>query len=153
MTKELTKKEAINYLDLDYKAFENYIRFSKEIKGFKKSGRWYFKKKELDRWNNERKKGMVNLTIKEYEKCFEFAIKVVYGGSSLYQRTEMEASDNWITGILAENAFKKFMKKRFGITIYLDNTVHPGEITARDVIAIKKRKKKNEPKKIGRAHV
>ena len=146
MGKELSKREAIEYLDIDSKAFENYVRFSEEIRGYKKSGRWYFKKKELDRWKDERKKGMINLTIKEYEKCFEFAIKVVYGGSSLYQRTEMEASDNWITGILAEQAFKKFMKNRFGVTIYLDNKVHPGQITARDVVAVKKRKNKRKPK-------
>lgn len=146
MNKKLTKVEAVDYLGIEWKEFDNYTSFSEEIKGFKERRRWYFKKSELDRWNAERKKGTVYLTIKEYEKCFEFALKVVYGGAAIFQRTEMEAADNWITGIIAEHAFKKFMKKRFGIKIYLDEKVHPGKITPRDIVAIQKSKTKREPK-------
>lgn len=146
MAEDLTKREAIEFLNINDKEFDNYLYFSEEIEGFKKSGRWYFEKLKLKEWKDKKRKSTVYLTIKEYERCFEFALKVVYGGAAIYDRTEMEAADNWITGILAEQGFKKFMKRKFGVNIYLDNVVHPGEITPRDVIAIKKGKHKRPPR-------
>jgi len=77
----------------------------------------------------------------EYEKCFEFAIKMVYGGLSLHgirgKRTEVQAADDVILGILAEHAIKKFLKNNFQTEIELDETVHPNKITPQDFDKIK----------------
>jgi len=147
----LSRKEAIEYLRIPPKNFDNYFQFSKEIRGFKKGSRWHFNKNELDAWNNLKKKRTVKVTLSEYEKCFEFAIKMVYGGSSLHgmgrQRTEVQAADNWISGILVEYALKKFLKRKFNCKIYLDHKVHPGQITPPDITAVSKNGRIRKPKK------
>lgn len=142
MPDDLTKKEAIEYLDISDKCFENYFKFSQEIKGEKKSnGRWYFKKAHLESWKKLKEQRTINLSMDEYEKCFEFAIKMVYGGLSLHgirgNRTEVQAADDVILGILAEHAIKIFLKKKFGTKITLDEKVHPGQITPQDFDSIK----------------
>lgn len=72
----------------------------------------------------------------EYETCFEFALKMVYGGLSLNgirgQRTEVQAADDVILGILAEHAIKRFLLEKFSTKINPDEGVHPEEITPQD---------------------
>ncbi len=144
-------KEAVEYLDIDKKAFTNYFKNSGEIKSFKQGGRWKFKKSDLDAWKELKDNRTLTLNLKEYEECFEFAMKVVYGGSATFgnrrQRTEVQAVDNWILGIMVEKALKKFLKDKFNFEIVLDEEVHPGEITPRDIIGIKKNGRIEEPKK------
>ncbi len=142
MFKELTKKDAIKYLGIPDKDFENYFKFSKELEGYqKKNKRWYFKVSHLDKWKISKKSRTINLFMFEYEKCFKFAIKMVYGGLSLHgirgKRTEVQAADDVILGILAEYAIKKFLKNNFQIEIKLDEAVHPNEITPQDFDKIK----------------
>lgn len=136
MPEKLTKKEAISYLGIPDKYFDNYFKNSTEIKGEKERGKWYFEKSHLDEWKALKDKRTVNLSMSEYERCFEFAIKMVYGGLSLHgirgKRTEVQAADDVILGILAEHAIKRFLKKKFQIDIELDEEVHPGEITPQD---------------------
>jgi len=147
----MNSKEALEYLNIDKKAFENYFKKSGEIKAFKQGGRWKFKKKDLDEWNYLKNHRIITLTLEEYEKCFEFAMKVVYGGSAMFglgrSRSEMQAVDNWILGILVEVALKKLLKKNFNFDIILDDAVHPGRITPKDIVGIKKNGKISEPKK------
>ena len=61
---------------------------------------------------------------------------MVYGGLSLNgirgQRTEVQAADDVILGILAEHAIKNFLLKKFSTKIKLDEKVHPEEITPQD---------------------
>jgi hypothetical protein len=150
MVEELTRKEAIKFLDIPEKNFDNYFKSSKEIKGFKKGARWYFNKDELVSWNDLKKKRTINLTLHEYEKCFEFAIKMIYGGLSLHgirgKRSEVQATDDVILGILAEHAIKKFLKDRFNTEIELDEEVHTAYITPQDFHTIKDGKKFRPPK-------
>lgn len=133
---KLTKKETIKLLDIPEKYFKNYFEFSKEIPGVKVRNRWYFEKDVIDDWKKLRDDRIINLSLNEYETCFEFAIKMVYGGMSLHgirgERTEVQASDDVILGILAEHAIKKFLLKKFSTKIKLDEKVHPGEITPQD---------------------
>jgi len=133
---KLTKKEAIKFLDIPEKDFENYHKFSKEIEGVQINRRWYFYKDDLTAWKKLKKDRTIDLSIKEYEVCFEFAIKMVYGGLSLNgirgQRTEVQAADDVILGILAEHAIKTFLFKKFSTKIELDEKVHPEEITPQD---------------------
>ncbi len=136
MPKKISRKDAIKYLDIPEKDFNNYFQFSKEIEGEKLKGRWYFKKEDLDQFKIMKKQRTVNLKLREYEKCFEFAIKMVYGGLSLHgirgKRTEVQAADDVILGILAEHAIKIFLLNKFNVKIKLDEAVHPEEITPQD---------------------
>jgi len=142
MFEELTKKEAIKYLGIPDKDFENYFKFSKEVEGYQKSNRrWYFKTSYLDNWKVLKENRTIKLSMPEYKKCFEFAIKMVYGGLSLHgirgKRTEVQAADDVILGILAEHAIKKFLKNNFQTEIELDEVVHPNKITPQDFNRIK----------------
>jgi hypothetical protein len=147
---ELKLKEGVEYLGIPEKNFRNYLFTSEEIKHFKKSGKWFVKKSDLDAWKKLKEERTIILNLKEYEKCFEFAIEVVYGGSALFgirgQRSEMQAVDNWILGILAEYALKRFLKEKFNFDIVLDEEVHPGTITPKDIVGIIEKGKKREPK-------
>ncbi|MFA7245391.1 MAG: hypothetical protein WC070_04415 [Candidatus Magasanikbacteria bacterium] len=137
----LKKNDAITFLNINEGEFKNYSTFSNEIEGVKIKGRWYFDKEKLNIWKQLKKERTINLSIKEYETCFEFAIKMVYGGLSLNgirgQRTEVQAADDIILGILAEHAIKKFLYNKFSIDIKLDESVHPKEITPQDFDMIK----------------
>ena len=138
---EITKKEAIYLLGIDQKSFENYHQKSCELNGFKKNNRWYFDKHDILEWDSLRKLRTVQLSMKEYEECFEFAIKMVYGGLALHgirgQRSEVQAADDVILGILAEHGIKKFLKNKFDTEILLDEEVHPEHITPQDFDKIK----------------
>src|SRR3989344_6139591 len=126
----LNKKEALEYLGITEGEFNNYHQYSKEIKGvIGRRGWWYFNKNSLTSWKALKESRTFNLSVKEYEECFEFAIKMVYGGLSLNgirgQRTEVQAADDVILGILAEHAMRIFLAKNFFIHIKLDEKVHP----------------------------
>jgi len=120
---KLTRKEAIEFLDITEKDFKNYHESSKEIEGEKIRGRWYFDKQKLENWKRMKKDRTIFLSVDEYQKCFQFSIKMVYGGLSLNgirgQRTEVQAVDDVILGILAEYAIKNFLKNKFSIEIKL----------------------------------
>ena len=134
----LNSGEALGYLGISKKEFENYYKNSKEIKAFKERGRWKFKKGDLDEWKNLRNKRIVKLNLSEYEECFEFAIKMAYSGNSSRGtgirgvRSEMQVADDFILGILAEYGIKKFLKDKFEAVIKLDMDVHPERITPQD---------------------
>lgn len=137
----IKKREAIQFLGIPEKDFKNYHEFSQEIVGQKIGNNWYFDKNRLEEWKDLKEKRTINLSLKEYETCFEFAIKMVYGGLSLNgirgQRTEVQAADDVILGILAEHAIKKFLSEKFSTNINLDESVHPTEITPQDFHEIK----------------
>lgn len=146
---KLTRKQAIEYLEIPKKNFDNYFQNSKEIKGEKIRNRWYFNKKDIVSWKELKENRMVDLTVTEYQICFEFAIKMVYGGLALSgmggQRTETQATDNVILGILAERAVKNFLDKKFKTKVKLDEEVHPGEITPQDIVQVKDGREFREP--------
>ena len=68
----LSKKEAIEYLGIENKEFENYFKSGGEIKGKKVGARFQFKKSDLVCWNDLKKSRIVILNLKEYEKCFNW---------------------------------------------------------------------------------
>lgn len=140
---ELNRKEAISFLKIPEKNFDNYVKSSKEIEHYKKSNRYYFEKEELTRWKNLRKNRTVFLSLKEYQQCFVFAIQMAYtkksssGTGIRGVRSEMQTADDWILGILAEFALQKFVKEKYNKKIELDTEPHPKEgITAQDVVTI-----------------
>lgn len=150
---DFKKKEAIEFLGISEKQFENYFKYSEEITGYKEKNKWYFKKEELKKWKNTKKNRTIELSLEDYERCFEFAIRMVYGGMSLNgirgQRSEVQAVDDVILGILAEYAVKKFIKENFKVEIGLDEEVHTEKITPQDFVTVKKKGKKEKAPKIG----
>jgi len=138
----LNKKEAINFLNIPEKDFDNYFKSSKEIKGQKIGSRWFFKRNDLEDWNNIKKDRTVFLKLKEYEKCFEFAIKMAYSSKTSHGtgirgvRSEMQMADDFILGILAEHGVKKFLVDKFNFDIKIDMEVHPDHITPQDLDGI-----------------
>ncbi len=150
MKEKLTKKETLEFLNIPEKEFKNYFEFSKEIKGEKIGSRWYFDKQDITEWKKLKEDRTINLTLKEYETCFEFALKMVYGGLSLNgirgQRTEVQAADDVILGILAEHAIKNLLLKKFKTNIKLDELVHPEEITPQDFDEIEENGSFRKPK-------
>lgn len=141
MENMLSKKDAIEFLEIDEKEFDNYHSISEEIIGEKQRGRWFFSEQKLQYWKKLKIERTILLSIEEYQKCFQFAIKMVYGGLSLNgirgQRTEVQAADDVILGILAEHAVKNLLKKKFSTEIELDEEVHPEQITPQDFDKIK----------------
>lgn len=150
MDEKLNKKEAIEFLGIPEKDFKNYFESSKEIQGEKVGSRWYFDKNKLSDWKNLKNDRTIDLSEEEYEACFEFAIKMVYGGLSLNgirgQRTEVQAADDVILGILAEHAVKRFLNEKYSINVLLDEAVHPSEITPQDFDQIKEGETFRKPK-------
>lgn len=138
MAEVLLKKEAIEYLGINEKEFENYFKSSGEIKGFKDGARFKFKKSDLDCWKELKEDRTVILSMPEYVKCFEFAIKMAYSTKASHGtgirgvRSEVQMADDFILGILAEHGVQKFLKEKFGADIKLDMEVHPDHITQQD---------------------
>lgn len=152
LNEELTFKEAVNYLKVPEKHFRNYWLIGREMNGFKKNGRWFFKKSELDRWKKIKDEHSILLSLNEYEECFELAIKMAYSSKGGYgtgirgARSEMQIADDWILGILAEYAFRKFLIEKFGKVILLDTEAHPGRITEQDIQEIMEYGKARKPR-------
>lgn len=138
MTELISKKDAIELLKIEDKEFENYFRSSGELKGQKIGTRWYFDKQQLMDWKNLKESRTVILSLEEYEKCFEFAIKMAYGNNNSHGtgirgvRSEVQKADDFILGILAEMGVQKLLKDKFNITIKLDTEAHPDHITPQD---------------------
>lgn len=61
----LSKKEAIEFLRIDRKEFENYHKKSREIIGKKVKKRWKFNEKFLEEWKKKKKYHTVFLTRAE----------------------------------------------------------------------------------------
>lgn len=141
-TKALTKKEAITYLEISEKEFDNYFKSGKEFNGYKESNRWKFKVSELTKWKKLKSTRIVKLNRKEYQECFEFAVKMAYSGKGSAGtgirgvRSEVQMADDFILGILAEYGVRKFLLTKFNFEIKLDMEVHPSHITPQDVDGI-----------------
>ncbi len=152
MGEKITRKQAIEFLAIPEKDFDNYFKNSGEIKGAKEGARFYFEKDDLIKWNNLKKNRTVNLALKEYEKCFEFAIKMAYSTKASHgtgirgMRSEVQMADDFILGILAEQGVVKFMKEKFNVDIKLDTEVHPERITPQDFDGIMDKGKWREVK-------
>jgi len=150
----LTKKEAIEFLGLDDKIFDNYFKNAKEfpcIDRIGSRGRFLFYKSKLREWAEERKWRMVDLDKKDYAICLDFALAQHFKGYVLSdfgsgrQREFGQKITNWVKGQLGEIALKKFFKKEFGLNIKLDFEIRD-DIVPQDITGVFENGKLREPK-------
>lgn len=150
----LNKKEAVQFLGLSEKVFDNYFRNAGEFPCLPREndrGRFYFSKKVLEKWLESWKWRMIELTIEDYQLCLDFALAQHFRGYVLSdwgtarQREFGQKITNWIKGQLAEVAVKKFLKKEFSVEIELDFGIHDS-IVPQDVIGIKGKDRMRPPK-------
>ncbi len=153
MNKILTKKEAVDFLGLDEKLFENYFRNACEFSCMERAnkGRFYFDKENLQKWLDDFRWRTIELNMADYQLCLDFALAQHFRGYVLSdwgtarQREFGQKITNWIKGQLAEVAVKKFLKKEFGYDIELDFAIHD-QIVPQDIIGIAEKGKKRPPK-------
>ncbi len=139
----LTKADAIAYLGMDQKTFENYFEVAEEFHCQPRQGRgrFYFSREDLDRWKAERTRRMVELTMGDYSLCLDFALAQHFRGYVLSdwgtarQREFGQKITNWVKGQLAEVAVKKFLEREFNVVVELDFQIH-GEIVPQDIIGV-----------------
>lgn len=150
----LNKQQAIEFLNLDEKVFDNFFRNADEFSCLPREnnrGRFYFSKKDLEEWLESYKWRMVELTIEDYQLCMDFALAQHFRGYVLSdwgtarQREFGQKLTNWIKGQLAEVAVKKFLEGEFGVEIELDFEIHDS-IVPQDITGIVERGKKRVPK-------
>lgn len=149
----LTKKEAIEFLGLEDKIFENYFRSAGEFSPLPREGRgrFYFSKKALSEWLEGHKWRTATLNRDDYQLCLDFALAQHFRGyvlsdwGSARQREFGQKITNWVKGQLAEVAVKKFLKKEFGTEVELDFQIHDA-IVPQDIVAVIENGNKREPK-------
>jgi hypothetical protein len=153
MSQILTKKEAIEFLGLNDKIFDNYFRNAKEFSSLERPngrGRFKFHKKELEEWQENFKWRTIDLTLEDYAKCLDFALAQHFKGYVLSdwgtgrQREFGQKLTNWIKGQLGEIAVQKFLKREFDVEVELDFEIYDG-IVAQDIIGVFKNGKKRTP--------
>lgn len=154
MDKILKKKEAVKFLGLDEKTFENYFQNAWEFRCLKRQngrGLYLFDQKELREWLESYKWRTIALDSKDYALCLDFALAQHFRGYVLSdwgtarQREFGQKITNWVKGQLAEVAVKKFFKNEFGVDVELDFRIYE-EIVPQDIIAIIEKGKRREPR-------
>jgi len=154
MDDKLNRREAIQFLNLNEKVFDNYFRNADEFSCLPREndrGRFYFDKAVLQKWLDGYKWRMVELTIEDYKLCLDFALAQHFRGYVLSdwgtarQREFGQKLTNWVKGQLAEVAVKKFLKKEFNVEVELDFEIRD-EIVPQDIVSIVENGKPRDPK-------
>ena len=105
MDKILTKREAVEFLGLEEKTFENYFLNADEFRCLKRNnrrGRYLFDQKELRQWLEGYKWRTVELNQKDYALCLDFALAQHFRGyvlsdwGSARQREFGQKITNWV---------------------------------------------------------
>lgn len=142
----LSKREAVRFLGLDKKTFENYFLEADEFSCLKREGgrgRYYFSQSALEGWRSGFAWRCMELTLADYSLCLDFALAQHFRGYVLSdwgtarQREFGQKITNWIKGQLAEVAVKKFFKREFGVDIELDFEIRE-DIVPQDIIKVTK---------------
>ena len=154
MDKTLTKKEAIDFLGLDEKTFDNYFKNAAEFSSLDRNGsrgRFYFSEGKLSEWKDSFKWRTVELTKDDYALCLDFALAQHFRGYVLSdwgtarQREFGQKITNWVKGQLGEVAVKKFLKKEFSFDVELDFDIY-NDIVPQDIIGVMYKGKMRKPK-------
>ena len=152
--KILTKKEAIEFLGLDAKTFDNYFKHAGEFKCLKrvnKRGRFKFNKSDLKKWLDNYNWRNIELNQDDYALCLDFALAQHFRGyvmsdwGTARQREFGQKITNWVKGQLAEIAVQKFFKNEFNCDVKLDFEIHEN-IVPQDIIGVKENNVFREPR-------
>ncbi|MBI4437315.1 MAG: hypothetical protein HY590_07885 [Candidatus Omnitrophica bacterium] len=154
----LTKSQAVAFLELNDKVFENYFRFAKEFSCISRTGgrgRFYFDRRHLEAWKQSYDWRTVRLTRQDYQLCLDFALAMHFRGYVLSdwgtarQREFGQKLTNWIKGQLAEIAVQTFFKREFKVEVHLDFGLH-NEIVPQDIVKVREGRSLRDPKiKVG----
>jgi len=151
----LTRNEAIAFLGLDSKVFDNFFRVAGEFDALPRQGNrgfFYFDKEKLGEWKKNYDSRAFTLEIEDYAKCVDFALAMHFRGYVLSdwgtgrQREFGQKISNWVRGQLGEIGVQYFCKKMLEMDIKLDFDMHE-EIVPQDVLSISQKGKTREPKK------
>lgn len=154
----LKRKEAVKFLGLDPKVFDNFFRTAGEFEPLPRRnnrGPFYFNKRRLAKWKQSFKSRAFSLTKDDYARCVDFALAMHFRGYVLSdwgtgrQREFGQKVSNWVKGQLGEIGVKYFCKKELGLDIELDFDMHD-KIVPQDVLSITENGATREPmNKIG----
>ena len=154
MSQILSKKEAVIFLGLDEKTFDNYFKNAAEFSCLERNGnkgRFSFDKDILREWKDNREWRTVQLTKDDYALCLDFALAQHFRNyvqsdfGTGRQREFGQKITNWVKGQLGEVAVKKFFKREFDLDIELDFDIRD-DIVPQDIVAVKERRKIRKPK-------
>jgi len=154
MAKIISKKEAVSFLSLEEKTFDNYFKNAGEFSCLDRNGgrgRFLFDKDKLAEWKENRSWRTVKLNKDDYALCLDFALAQHFRGyvmsdfGTARQREFGQKITNWIKGQLGEVAVKKFFKKEFNFEIELDFDIY-NKIVPQDIIGVFQRGKMRKPK-------
>lgn len=154
MAETLNKREAVAFLGLDEKMFDNFFRVAGEFPCLEREGgrgRFAFDKSVLQRWKENFKWRTVELNKEDYALCLDFAMAqhirgyVLSDWGSSRQREFGQKITNWVKGQLGEVAVKKFFKQEFGVEVELDFGIYD-DIVPQDITGVLENGKKRAPK-------
>ena len=154
MPKLITKKEAVEYLGLDEKTFDNYFKNAEEFPCIDRNGgrgRFYFDQDTLFKWKESLAWRTVDLSKGDYALCLDFALAQHFRNyvqsdfGTGRQREFGQKITNWVKGQLGEVAVKKFLKREFSIDVELDFDIRD-KIVLQDITAVKENGKVRVPK-------
>lgn len=153
MGEVLTKKEALEFVGLDERTFDNYFKNAGEFPCLKRSGRgrFLFDQAVLEKWKAGIKWRTFELTIEDYALCLDFALAQHFRGYVISdwgtgrQREFGQKITNWVKGQLGEVAVKKFFQKEFNFNVELDFDIYE-KIVAQDIIAVVEKGAKRKPR-------
>jgi len=154
MSKVLTRKEAIEFLNIDGKTFDNYFKNAGEFRCLERQGsrgRFQFDEDVLKEWQESFRWRTIELNYDDYTLCLDFALAqhfrgyVVSDWGTARQREFGQKITNWVKGQLAEVAVKKFFKNEFNVGIELDFRIYD-EIVPQDIIGVVENGAKRDPK-------
>lgn len=154
MGKILSKNDAIKFLGLNEKTFDNYFKNAGEFDCLTREngkGRYLFDEDILKKWREDYDWRAIDLSFEDYALCLDFALAQHFRGYVLSdwgtgrQREFGQKITNWVKGQLGEVAVKKFFKKEFGVEIELDFDIY-ATIVPQDIIGIFENGKMRKPK-------
>lgn len=150
----LSKKQAIEFLGIDDKLFDNFFQIAGEFQTAPRKNRYsriMFDENELRSWLEGYKFRTIELNMTDYLRCLDFALAMHFRGyvqsdfGTGRQREFGQKITNWVKGQLGEIAVQKFFKREFDLDITLDFNVHE-EIVPQDIIGVLKNGEMKNPK-------
>jgi hypothetical protein len=133
-----TKSDAMRFLGMDAKQFNNFYSKGAEFEEFKENG-WNIER--LTEWKRDYDSRCFMLGQDEYAKCLDFALAIHFRGyasidfGTARQREFGQKVSNWVRGQLGELGFGHFCRERLGFDVELDFEMRE-EIVPQDVLAI-----------------